>query len=155
MTEHVDPQDAMLVPFDKDVASSEERAMVAHKMRIAGATWKEAADAVGYNSPTSAQVEVKKMLQTVGLRQLTERRQEAFDLEDDRLESLHFTYWGRAMAGDDKAADIVLKIIGQRMRLWGLDQMHTTPATTGKQTIVISAEPQEFIRDLKIVAGDS
>ncbi len=155
MSEHVDPNDAALVPFDKDVASSEERAMIAHKLRIAGAPWREVAKAVGYNSATSAQIEVTKMLQTVGIRQLNERRQEAFDLEDDRLEELHQTYWPMAMAGSEKAADIVLKVIDKRMRLWGLDQMHTAPAAIGKQTIVISAEPEDFVRDLRLVTGES
>jgi len=80
-------------------------------------------------------------------------RPQGCSAEAARLRALQTVYWDRAWRGDGKAAQLVLKIIGERIKLWN-------PARTGgaasidderQRVLVVAGSPQQFTEQLKAV----
>lgn len=86
------------------------------KLVAQGMSYDEVAKAVGYGHRGSAHRAVSKAL--------AEREVEGVDelraLELARLNRLQSSLWDKAMAGDVRAVDWVVRIIAQRVRLLGL-----------------------------------
>ena len=95
-----------------------ERAAAAMTLRRSGATYPEIARQLGYADPSGAYRAVQ--------RGLTETLQEPADelraVELDRLDRMQMAHWSRALAGDVKATQMVLRIMERRARLAGLDR---------------------------------
>lgn len=97
---------------------AEARIKRAHALKLVseGKSYDEIADAVGYRQRGSAHRAVFKAL--------AEREEEAVDnlraLEGARLDHLQLALWDKAMDGDPRAVDSVLRIIQERSRLMGL-----------------------------------
>lgn len=87
-------------------------------------------------------------------------RQARLELEVARLDYLQLKWWDAATEGvgvdvdgvplglDDKAANVVLKVIAMRAKLLGLD-VPATEAKTTVQTIVINGTTEEYVAGLK------
>src|SRR4051812_35353205 len=100
-----------------EVTVALEAAYQAHEMQLAGHSWPVIAERVGYASPKVAHMAVSAYRQKAAVEQTRERRREALELEAARLDALQADYWDRARHGDLKAAQLVLKIIGERVKL--------------------------------------
>lgn len=96
-----------------------ERRAEALKLRKAGATYAQIAEAVGY---ASAQVAHESVM--VALRDLVPKEdvEAVREMELGRLDSLWQLHWKDAAAGNREATDKLLKIMDRRARLLGLDK---------------------------------
>ena len=97
--------------------SAREKQAKALKLRLAGATFQEIADKVGYAGRQSAQKAVTKAMQDT----IQEPADELRRLEMMRLDRLQLAVWPAAMRGDVKAVTAVLRIMVRRSNLLGLD----------------------------------
>ena len=99
---------------DPEVAEKERQAL---ELRRAGATYDEIARAIGYATPQGAYLAygraLKRSLIVAGA-------EEAREMELDRLDRLQRTWWPKALSGDEKATDRVLKIMEHRAKYLGL-----------------------------------
>ena len=96
-----------------------------------GATYEQAAKQAGYATRSGA---YKAFWKAVDVRE-SEAVEDHRALELARLDALQVAFWEKAMAGDLKAAGMVLRIIEQRSRLLGLDK---PGQEFGAQTVVMS-----------------
>jgi len=83
----------------------------------AGYTFDDIARNVGYSSPSGAFYALKRALK----RTLQQPADELREMETDRLDRLQAAVWAKAIQGDTKAVDAVLRIMDRRARLMGLD----------------------------------
>jgi hypothetical protein len=98
--------------------SAKLRQAQAIQLRIAGLTFEAIKTAVGYRSKQAAYDAVKR-----GLKQVVETpAAELRDLDLQRLDAMLRAIWPRALAGELRAMDRVLKILESRARLLGLNQ---------------------------------
>lgn len=121
----------------------------AYKMRLGGADWEKVAKATGYASPRGAQVGVRQYITKAAVEMDQLRREEVVNLEMERLDALQDAIWDQAMDGDTKAVDSVLRVMGQRAKLLGLDLVAGGDLT--QNTLVIQGDTDEFIRGLRLV----
>jgi len=120
----------------------------AHQLRLAGATWAEVAEALGYASAQSAHGAVANALDRAG--QARQTATEMLDLELERLDMLQLVHWRAARQGDIKATEIVLKISAQRAKLIGLGETSQyEDEKTDKSTILIGGNEDEYIAGIK------
>jgi hypothetical protein len=87
------------------------------ELRRAGATWQNIADRVGYASPSGAW----QAYQRIANRFIRPKLEDLRDMELDRLDRLQMGVWPKALNGDIRALDAVLRIIDRRARLLGLE----------------------------------
>lgn len=87
------------------------------ELRRAGLTWQKIALETGYADPTGAYAAYKRAVKRV----LKEPVQEVLDQELDRLDRLQVAVWPRAMKGDDRAINTILRLMERRAKLLGLD----------------------------------
>jgi len=101
-----------------DVLAAVARRAEALRLRVNGATFAEIGAALSID-PATAHRDVCR-----GLAALHEEiRAEAADLlalEAARLDALHMAHWEAALAGIASAADVVLRVMHHRARLFGL-----------------------------------
>lgn len=106
VNEQTSPKAMQTVETMKEVAT----------LRAAGATFREIGDALQID-PTWAQ--------TLAKRALAEAKYEAADVMrvqmGVRLDRLHRAYWGRALNGDLKAAELCRRVTADQRSLFGLD----------------------------------
>ena len=93
----------------------------------AGATYEQVAVRAGYATRSGAYKAFWKAVDGRGEDAVNQHRV----LEIERLDALQVGLWDRAMSGDVKAVNAVLRIIEQRSRLLGLDKPQATPAGSG------------------------
>lgn len=107
-------------------ASKSQQAEAARKrkeaiaLRLAGMPWDEIADRVGYASAASACNAVTEALKK-NQRELGAAADELRETEVARLDRLMAAHWPKALKGDPKSSDIVLKCIAQRAKLLGVE----------------------------------
>lgn len=87
------------------------------ELRRAGVAWKVIAERTGYASASGAYNAYQRIAERVIRPGLEEYR----DLELERLDRLQAGVWGKALNGDLRALDSVLRIIDRRTRILGLD----------------------------------
>jgi hypothetical protein len=87
------------------------------ELRRAGITWSKIAEQTGYASAAGA----FKAYQRVADRFIRPNIEELRDMELDRLDRLQAAVWGKALNGDVRSLDAVLRIIDKRAKLLGLD----------------------------------
>jgi hypothetical protein len=108
-----------------------ERRRRALELRRAGLTYRQVARELGFAGPSSAHKSV-----SVGLRaMLREPAAEVRALELERLDRLLQGVWGRAVGGDVRCVDAVLRIMQRRAALLGLDH----PVTVDLRALVADA----------------
>lgn len=101
-------------------AHAAQRQAAAIKLRIAGATWEDIAQQLGYAGKAAAYMDVKRALRN-GLDELALNREEYRQLELERLDRLTMALWTKAMAGDTRAVDSINRLRIQYARLLGLE----------------------------------
>lgn len=106
-------------------ALNRERAL---ELRLAGATYRQIGKAIGVG-PSRAFRYVQHVLAEVAARS-EEKADELKRLEDQRLDALLLSWWGRATAGDKDAAAIALRVLERRAKLHGLDAPAKSDVTT-------------------------
>lgn len=133
-----------------------EPAYEAHQLRIRGVAWADVAAATGYSSASSAIMAVQAYLQKATLAMSAERQKLALETELARLDALHERWWPAAMGGDEKAANVILKISQQRSKLERLDDEDKSKSG-GTKTIVIQAGASEveYVSALQRVVDDT
>jgi hypothetical protein len=89
----------------------------AYESHLAGHSWPVITEEVGYASAKVCHMAVTAYLQKAAVEQTPERRREALQVEAARLDALQVVYWDRARRGDLKAAQLVVKIITERIKL--------------------------------------
>ncbi len=105
----------MARPPSEDVIARELSVL---ELKRAGHTYQEIAAALGYADRSAARRTYIRALQ----RTLAEPASEMRELENARLDRLQTAHWKNAVEyGDEKAADIILKIMKRRAALNGLD----------------------------------
>jgi preprotein translocase subunit SecD len=109
-----------------------------YKLRQAGVSWREAAMRTGYKDERIAAVAVRRYLSTAAVALSAVKREEVLNMELSRLDELQSAYWDAAVRGDDKAAMIVLKIIQQRSRLFGIDDPNKQEHGSTQTTILVN-----------------
>jgi hypothetical protein len=88
------------------------------ELSLAGVPYDEITRELGYKSRGSVS---KAMWKTID-RRATEGADAYRTLELQRLDALQSAHWESAVAGDVKAAELVLNVIEKRIRLLGLDR---------------------------------
>lgn len=88
------------------------------ELRITGATYDEIAQALGYSDRGQANRDVHRALKEI----TKEPAEQLRDLELARLDKLQKGSWVAAISGNDpKAAQVVIKVMGMRHKLLGLE----------------------------------
>jgi hypothetical protein len=99
------------------VAARRQRAL---SLRMAGLDWQSIADKLGYASRGAACTDVDRAYKTIKT-ELDETVHVHRVLESARLDRLQVGVWTKALAGDVRAVDAVLRIMTRRAKLLGLD----------------------------------
>jgi hypothetical protein len=112
----------------------------AAQLRAAGATFREIGETLGID-PSWAR--------TLVLRALEAAQYEAADMmrvqEGLRLDRLQRAFWPQAVAGDDRAAKIILRTMDRRARLFGLD----APVKVQAEMVYDGAELEREVAELE------
>lgn len=122
------------------------------ELRMAGATFRQIADQLGYKGPQGAQFAVEAALDKT-IREPADRLRE---LDARRLDSLLLTYWPMAKGGNMDALDRVLRILQRRAKLLGLDLPVVDPSRTDIDVAVrvdVSAVNAQLIAKMERMAG--
>jgi hypothetical protein len=149
-----------LVPTDADrdrrVAEAAPAAFdppyEAFKLRQAGVPWIEVARQTGYPTPGAATIAVSHWLGKAAAQQSAQHQQEALQLAVSRYEKILQEWWLLGTTGhDEKAAGILLRTLQQLDRV----QKLTDPEVQiTRETLVISADPAEYVKQLKAAAAE-
>lgn len=122
----------------------------AQQMRIAGASWREIAEALGYKDQNSAQGAVKNARRDRS--QDKETLEDIVDLELERLDMLQLICWRTAQQGDLKAVQTILAIMQLRMRFLGTEKKpNESSGTTNNTAIFIGGNEAEYTEALRRV----
>jgi hypothetical protein len=87
------------------------------ELRKAGITWEGIAKQTGYANASGAYRAYQRAAERMVRPNLEEHR----DIELERLDRLQAGLWQKAISGDTRAVDAVLRVIAARARLLGLD----------------------------------
>jgi hypothetical protein len=131
-----------------------DKAYQAYRMNLEGQDWDSIARTLGYKTGRSAQVEVREYITKAAVQMDMARREEVLDIEMRRLDALQAAVWPSAMDGDTKAVDSVLRVMGHRAKLLGLELVAQTQGAVTNNTVVVTGDTQEFIRSLRLVDGN-
>ncbi|MCX6433094.1 MAG: hypothetical protein NTX29_09995 [Actinobacteria bacterium] len=132
-----------------DMALAEFRKARSVELRLAGLEYEDIAKEVGYSNRGTAWRAVNTALRERVDSSVEEYRQ----TELARLDALQSVHWDKALFGDIASATLVLKVMGQRSRLLGLELLATQAGEKSFNTVVIGGTTGEFIRGLKMVDG--
>jgi DNA-binding CsgD family transcriptional regulator len=138
------------------VITAQDREIAALELRRAGKTYRAIGAALGITEP-GAHACVKRALAR-GAAELREAAAEAIELDLERLDALLAGFWDRAEAGDEDAADRVLKILERRAKLLGLDaaaRTELTGADGGPIAVSADADARLLERLTRLAAGPS
>lgn len=120
-------------------ARTAERRAKAIALRIAGLEYQQIADRLGYASRGAAYTDINRALE----QHVAEMRSSAEVLRQQelaRLDRLQASLWPQAVAGDNKVAETILRIIDRRCKLLGLD------APTKHEVVTLDAVEAEIAR---------
>jgi hypothetical protein len=100
-----------------DLADVRKREHDAVQLALAGATYQQIADQLGFSSRGNAWRTVQRVLARVDAEDAAALR----TVEGGRLDRMQTAVWANAVKGDVKAVGAVLRIMERRARLFGLD----------------------------------
>ena len=102
---------------EEKVAEREAKELKVLDLRRAGFTFQRIAEEVGYATPSGAQ----RALERIMTRNVPQAPEEFRWQELDRLDRMQVALWPRAMKGDDKAINTIVRLMERRARLVGID----------------------------------
>jgi hypothetical protein len=108
----IDPEDANI--SEADLLAKEAKVL---DLRRAGFTFQRIAEEVGYNQASGAQRAYNRIM----ARNIPQAPEEHRQQELDRLDRMQVALWPRAMKGDDKAINTIIRLMERRARLVGID----------------------------------
>jgi len=97
-----------------DAAQKQRDALI---MRIAGHSYQDIADALGYAHPSGSHKAVTSALRKT----VKEPADELRDLEVSRMDHMYFCLEPKIAKGDARAIEVAIKILERRAKLLGLD----------------------------------
>jgi hypothetical protein len=118
-----DPGEAKLVmpsnagDMDEDGNSLEEKELRVLELRRAGFTFQRIAEEVGYKQASGAQ----RALERIMARNIPQLPKEYVWQELDRLDRMQVALWPRAMKGDDRAINTIIRLMERRAGYLGID----------------------------------
>ncbi len=122
---------------------SERDALAALELRSQGHSYRHIAAVMGC-ATSEAHRRVKKALSWTS----QEPADTVRELESDRLDQLWETYFSRAKEGDQKAAQICLRVMERRSRMWGTDQQTVTVEVISDESIRAEiVERRQYLAD--------
>jgi hypothetical protein len=141
-------------------ASKAQQALTAKRranaiaLRLAGMDYETIAQRLEYSSAGAASKDLCRTLRAY--REEEEAKVEEWrQLEGQRLDRLQAAAWAKAVKGDLKAIETVLKIISQRSKLLGLDMpVRTEVSGPGGGAVQLGHVGIAELRDLIRTAGD-
>lgn len=135
-------------PLEGEIVDS--RAVAAFKLRLAGKPLWEIADEL--------EMTEDDVIRAINTRMKTERsmisageREGIIHLQDARYEQIIASNWGMMAAGDDKAAQIILKAMHQKEQLLQLAALD--PETSQRTVLVIGGKEADYVQSLKEASG--
>lgn len=124
----------------------------AYKLRMAGVAWPEVAKKTGYGSGNSAAMAVSTYLQKAARNASVTHLAEALQMQVDRYEVILNEWWELGTKGhDEKAAAVLLRTLQQLERVQRLTDGDTVIT---RETLVISADPVEYVKQLQAAAKE-
>jgi len=112
---------------------------------LEGKTYQQVADEQGYASRGNVHRIVNQTLAQHEVETIEELRA----LELARLDGLQAAFFGDAVAGDVKAAEVVLKVITARTRLLQLDRVVTSEPPTANNVVTVGGTTAEYVAALR------
>ena len=79
-------------------------------------------------------------------------KQQHFDLELLRNDALHAAYWADAIAGDSKAAQVILKVNNSKMKL--VEKLENFPVDKIEEILKIKIENQSDLLEIETMLKD-
>lgn len=132
--------------YDQDVWEKERRVL---ELRRAGLTFDVIAQEVGYSNASGAHhAYTRAMKRTL----VDAGSDESRDLELDRLDRLQRFAWPQASQGNLRAIETILRIMGRRAKILGLDAPIKAEVTTYEGGTEIDREVQRLVA---LLAADS
>lgn len=122
-----------------------------HRLRMAGKPWAVIAKEIGCPTPMAAVRMVSKYLREAATAQSAQQMQEALATQLDRYDAILEAWWPQALDGDEKAAGVVLRVMERQDRVLRLTD---GDVIVTKESIVISANPEQYIQQLKGVVAE-
>lgn len=137
----------------KQALVSKRRAQ-AIALRMAGMDYATIAERLDYGSPQAASKDLFRALRSY--REEEEAKVEEWrQLESQRLDRLQAAAWAKALKGDLKAIETVLKVISQRSKLLGLDMpLRTEVSGPNGGAVPVGPVGIAQLRELIRTAGD-
>ena len=118
------------------------------ELALAGSCYEDIAAAVGYANRGTAWNVVMDALRRETVEGIAHYRQ----VELARLDALQGAHWSAAMSGTDtKAAELVLRVIAQRIKLLGLEGVQSDTGGANKTIVIDSAD---YARQLQAIAEE-
>lgn len=121
--------------------ANHERVLQAVELRKAGASFGAIADRLGWKTRQAAFAAVMKYIDQTR----TEGVDELRAVEAERLDAMQLQYWPQAMRGDIDAAELVLKIMTRRARMFGLDAPQKTELSGSMEITDAASQPSALI----------
>lgn len=128
------------------VFADNELAMRAYQLRASGTPWWDIAEQLGVSEGQAARLIAEKIAAAARLVDEGAKRH-LLALEVERLDLLQQSLWDRALGGDIRAVDSVLRIITTRAKILGLE--NATTSTVTNNTIVVAGNTDEYIAALQ------
>lgn len=101
----------------KNRPATRDRERLALQLRRGGMVYGEIARRLGFRSASGAYKAVSRACRSIVAEEVELLRR----LECQRLDAIHEALWSRALSGDLAAIDAVVKVMGRRAKLLGLD----------------------------------
>lgn len=133
---------------DSKALEIETRRVKVYELRLRGRTIREIAADVGV-SRSIAHADVVAVLDRIKA-EANDTAEQVRQLEIERLDKMLDSFWQRVLEGDEKAADVVLKVQARRSKLLGLD----APEQHSVEASVTQADPATAARLVREAFGE-
>lgn len=125
-------------------AVTAERRKKAIALKIAGLDYQAIADQLGYADRAAAYVDIDRALK----KNLDEEAEQVALLRHitvQRYDRLQAAWWPKALKGDAKAAEIVLKVMAQRAKIEGTEAPAQVDVSGGVKYEVVGVSPEDLV----------
>jgi Rad3-related DNA helicase len=135
-------------------ATTAKRRAQAIALRLAGMDFDTIAERLGYANRGAASKDVWRAVEAHRLEE-AQAVANLREVEGQRLDRLQAAVWAKALKGDVKAIETVLKVITQRAKLFGLDApVRAEISGPGGHAVQLTSATLAELNDLITLAGD-